>query len=62
MEFDVFTFLSFQIDNIRLPRNDSTGKLKGYGYVEFTERQGLLEALQISDLVMFVIISLTVLP
>ncbi|KAK3920337.1 Eukaryotic translation initiation factor 4B [Frankliniella fusca] len=42
-------FGDLQIENIRLPKNDATGKLKGYGYVEFTERQGLIEALQIPD-------------
>ncbi|XP_034235538.1 eukaryotic translation initiation factor 4B isoform X2 [Thrips palmi] len=42
-------FRDLQLETIRLPRNDATGKLKGYGYVEFTERAGLIEALQIAD-------------
>lgn len=50
IEDDIVEFFGeLQIENIRLPRNDATGKLKGYGYVEFTERQGLIEALGIGD-------------
>ncbi|KAE8751273.1 hypothetical protein FOCC_FOCC001844 [Frankliniella occidentalis] len=50
IEEDIVEFFGdLMIENIRLPKNDATGKLKGYGYVEFTERQGLIEALQISD-------------
>lgn len=50
IEEDIEEFFGdLQLETIRLPRNDATGKLKGYGYVEFTERAGLIEALQIAD-------------
>lgn len=41
-------FDGLKIQNLRLPREGD--RLKGYGYVDFEERDGLINALNISDL------------
>ena len=35
--------------NIRLPKDDKHGKLKGFGYVEFESRTNLINALKMGD-------------
>ncbi|KAI4459881.1 eukaryotic translation initiation factor 4b/4h [Holotrichia oblita] len=45
-------FENLKITNMRIPKDDKPGeqpKLKGFGYVEFADREGLLEALAITD-------------
>lgn len=45
-------FGDLKISNMRIPREDRAGeppKLKGYGYVEFENREGLIGALSITD-------------
>jgi RNA recognition motif-containing protein len=42
----------FQIVKVRLPKDDrDPGRLKGFGYVEFEERNDLKEALGMTDTV-----------
>ncbi|CAH1173456.1 unnamed protein product [Phaedon cochleariae] len=44
-------FKDMRIANMRIPKDDRTGesKSKGYGYVEFEDRESLLEALVLRD-------------
>lgn len=45
-----------QIANMRIPKEDRLGeppKLRGYGYVEFEDRESLMSALIIPDTVSF---------
>lgn len=48
---DLYDFFGdLEIASLRLPRDDSdSGRLKGFGYVEFAKRQDLIEALSISE-------------
>lgn len=41
--------LSKQITSLRLPREGD--RLKGYGYVDFEDRESLINAMNIADLV-----------
>lgn len=43
---------TFQITNMRLPREGGEGgKLRGFGYVEFEDRNSLVEAISLLDIV-----------
>lgn len=42
----VFLFF-LQVVNVRLP--EDRGRLRGFGYVEFTDRQNLLDALNMNE-------------
>lgn len=42
---------SLQITNLRLPREGD--RLKGFGYVDFEDRESLVSAMNIADLVSF---------
>lgn len=42
-------FGDLTITNMRIPKDDQGSRLKGFGYVEFAERDGLLSALAIPD-------------
>lgn len=44
------TVFDFQVSNLRLPR-ESEGKLRGFGYVDFEDRDSLVAAMNILDLV-----------
>jgi translation initiation factor 4B len=37
----------FQVLNVRLP--EDRGRLRGFGYVEFADRQNLLDALSMNE-------------
>ncbi|XP_076250153.1 eukaryotic translation initiation factor 4B-like isoform X2 [Rhynchophorus ferrugineus] len=53
-EDEIATFFkNMRISNMRIPKNDRPGdshKLKGYGYVEFEDRESLMNALIIPDM------------
>jgi RNA recognition motif-containing protein len=40
-----------QIVKVRLPKDEASGRLKGFGYVEFEERLDLKQALGMTDCV-----------
>ncbi|KAK7872194.1 hypothetical protein R5R35_001755 [Gryllus longicercus] len=42
-------FKDLQIVNVRLPRDERPGRLRGFGYVEFETRQSLIDALSLPD-------------
>lgn len=48
---DLYDFFGdLEIASLRLPRDDGdSGRLRGFGYVEFAKRQDLIEALSISE-------------
>lgn len=48
---DVYDFFgNMEISSLRLPRDDSdSGRLRGFGYVEFARRQDLIDALSIPE-------------
>lgn len=50
-EDDVYVFFDgMEIASLRLPRDDSdSGRLRGFGYVEFANRQDLIDALSIPE-------------
>lgn len=45
----VYMIHLLQVINLRLPREGD--RLKGYGYVEFEDRESLIDAMNIPDLV-----------
>lgn len=45
--------VSKQITSLRLPREGD--RLKGYGYVDFEDRESLINAMNIADLVSYLI-------
>lgn len=49
---------SLQIETLRIPRDDRDGdggRTKGFGYVEFSERSGLVGAISIVDPVIIIL-------
>ena len=47
---DVFNFFGdLKVNNVRLQREGDGGRLKGYGYVDFADRESLIEALTMND-------------
>jgi RNA recognition motif-containing protein len=54
-EADVVKFFSkLKIKGVRLPRDGDadTGRLKGFGYADFEDRDSLVEALSMNDLLL----------
>ena len=50
--FQVMSFFSkLKIKGVRLPRDGDaeTGRLKGFGYADFEDRESLVEALNMND-------------
>lgn len=42
--------LNLQVKSVKLPREGGdTGRLKGFGYAEFEDRESLLQALNMND-------------
>lgn len=42
---------NYEVVSVRLPREDGdTGRMRGFGYIEFAEREGLIEAVSQPDL------------
>ena len=59
MEF----FSKLRIKGVRLPRDgdSETGRLKGFGYADFEDRESLIEALTINDYLLQVLDGLPIL-
>lgn len=56
-------FSNLRISNMRIPREDRLGevsRLRGFGYIEFEDRDSLIGALTIPDCVSFVLLGFAI--